>query len=54
MVDISYHVYRSDSEIRTQKIIDWDTTFFDFILTESLSSQTSDTLLCQNLKKFEK
>ena len=30
------------------KIIDWDTTFLDFLLTESLSSQAGDTLLCQN------
>ena len=30
------------------KIIDWDTTFLDFLLTESLSGQTDDTFLCQN------
>ena len=32
--------YRSDLQFRTQKIIEWDTPFLDFLLTESLSSLT--------------
>ena len=35
-VELRYkHGYRSDSLNRTQKIIDWDTTFLDFLRTES-------------------